>query len=451
MPGLAKGALAATPPAPPTDPASAAAISAHHATPAIAESLSIEACAELARTHAPDVQASTLDLEAARSDSAAAVRAGRPVITFAASATIAPDGFYDPAVTNLGEYETKIGVTIPLRSRASARRTRAIALSGVRMAGLDRERVAREAGDRAIELAVAILRFREQKDSRESALAWLDDLAALLASRVRAGSTGPADTVRLGLESDALRSELQSTRAEAKAVGRELAQLIGLSAMDLPPVRMPDRDAECGPAALDSLRLLGCLARFPEVAAARGAAIRANLETEETLSRRAWQLEAGADAGMAGTNLNELVPRELRTENPGATFGDRLRRDAGASISLRIARNLFDPTLAPAADSRRLAARAAALRAVTEADTQERSALDLLDDWHAAWQRLEEARRSVARAEDNLLRMKSMYAAGATGMLDLLDARSVLGDARERLAEARADTRRLSFKAQARR
>jgi outer membrane protein TolC len=419
-------------------------------TSAPIDSFSIEECADLARTHAPDVRALSMDLESARADSAAAVRAGRPVVKFAARATVAPDGFYDPAVTNLGEYEAKIGVTIPLRSRATARRARAMASGNVRAAGFERGRAAREAGDRAIELAVAILRLRDQASSRESALAWLDDLAALLASRVRAGSAGPADTVRLGLERDAVGSELQGLQAEARSTGRELAQLIGMSAAELPLIRAPGEGVEHEPAAQDSLRLLDGLHRLPEVAAAREAVTRAHLDTEETLSRRAWQLEAGADAGLAGTNLNELVPRELRAENPGATFRDRLRRDAGASLSLQAEKNLLDPTLAPAVESRRAAAQAAALRAATEESTQERGALDLLDNWHAAWQRLQEARRSVARAEDNLLRRKSLYAAGATGMLDLLDARRVLGDARERLAEAHADTRLLGIKAEVR-
>ena len=54
----------------------------------------------------------------------------------------------------------------------------------------------------------------------------------------------------------------------------------------------------------------------------------------------------------------------------------------------------------------------------------------------------------VERAETNLLRVKSLYVAGATGLLDLLDARRLLDDARERLADARSENRAAQHEAE---
>ena len=85
-----------------------------------------------------------------------------------------------------------------------------------------------------------------------------------------------------------------------------------------------------------------------------------------------------------------------------------------------------------------------------QTDAQMRGVLDLLDRWRSAERRRQEAESMAERAETNLLRGKSLYAAGATGLLDLLDARRTLDDARERLAEARAQCRAARLEAETR-
>jgi outer membrane protein TolC len=76
--------------------------------------------------------------------------------------------------------------------------------------------------------------------------------------------------------------------------------------------------------------------------------------------------------------------------------------------------------------------------------------LDLLDRWRSAAHRLRAQQDMVERSETNLLRVKSLYIAGATGLLDLLDARQLLDEARARLADARAENRMAQMEAETR-
>ncbi len=69
----------------------------------------------------------------------------------------------------------------------------------------------------------------------------------------------------------------------------------------------------------------------------------------------------------------------------------------------------------------------------------------LIATWRATYRRLETARVSVERAETNLFRVKSLYVAGSVRLLDLLDAREVNEEARQRYSEARAENRRIQF------
>jgi outer membrane protein TolC len=69
----------------------------------------------------------------------------------------------------------------------------------------------------------------------------------------------------------------------------------------------------------------------------------------------------------------------------------------------------------------------------------------LLAEWRTAARQLDATRQTSERAERNLLKVKSLYSAGATTLLDLLDARRVYDDARERLAAAQEANRAVQF------
>lgn len=412
------------------------------------DSLSIAQCIEKARAHAPDVQSARADLRAARYDSLASTRNRRPAASLFGGVLIAPHGFYAPATTDLGQYQIKAGITIPLRDGGAAARERARAANEAELAGFRMRSVSREAGLRAGQIAVEILAREERERYEAESLAWITELESIIGSRVRAGVSGTADSMRIGLERDAVEAALDSTRTGASAARRELAALLGVPVEDLPPIR-PTTLAEIDPMPADSIALLGRFMERPEITIARGQEAQARLDMADVRHQSDLVVGASGDAGIAGTDLTAWVPAEMRAEDPSATFVDRLRQDLGASVSIDFHRGLITPTLGPAVDARRSAAEAAHIRSASTIALQERNALDLLDRWHAASRAFRKTRSTVGRSELNLIRTKSLYIAGAAGILDVLDARRTLDDARERLVDARAQSRNARIEAEA--
>jgi outer membrane protein TolC len=134
--------------------------------------------------------------------------------------------------------------------------------------------------------------------------------------------------------------------------------------------------------------------------------------------------------------------------DPDATFADRLRRDLGASATINLRAPVKAAGVRQSIQAKTLALRAASLRSGAERITQQRVALEILVRWRSAFRRLETSREASLGAERNLLRVKSLYSGGAIQLLDLLDARRVYQDARERLAEARQESRSAQFRAE---
>jgi outer membrane protein TolC len=199
--------------------------------------------------------------------------------------------------------------------------------------------------------------------------------------------------------------------------------------------------AEAPPAPDDSLALMDRVAHSPEVLAAGLAERTQELALDEARHRNALALGVEADAGLWGADLTRAVPPDFALEHPGATFADRLRGDFGVSLALNFRRPLFDPTTRTLTAARTQERAAAATRASTARAARERAMLDLLGHWQSAARRLALAESATSRAEDHSLRLRSLYAAGATSLLELLDARRQLDDARGRRADARFECR----------
>src|SRR5438477_12376912 len=90
------------------------------------DTLTVDEFAALARHRAPAVVAADLARQAAAFESSALARNRRPELAFVGRALVAPKGFYDPVITNLGEYDTKLQMDVALldgglRARARAR------------------------------------------------------------------------------------------------------------------------------------------------------------------------------------------------------------------------------------------------------------------------------------------------------------------------------------------
>ena len=109
-----------------------------------------------------------------------------------------------------------------------------------------------------------------------------------------------------------------------------------------------------------------------------------------------------------------------------------------------------DPAAPHDVAGRTAASAGATLRAQTAIAEARRAALELLDRWRNATRRVTRAEASVALAEENLLRLRSLHASGSAPLLELLDARRQLDDTRIRLAEARFDARLARLEAEER-
>ena len=426
-------APASPPPAAPAMPAAAG---------APAETLGVAECMRLARERAPEALAATADLEAARGDSAAVAHYRRPAYSLFGDVLVAPDHFYDPVITNLGEYEAKIGLAWPWLDGGSRRRDAQRGALGAGRAALARSVSAREAADQAAELALTRVRLAEEESAQAAAVEWLDRLAREMESGVRGGARDRGDALRVELERDQAASDLDATRRDAREVARALARWLGLGVDAAPAVRAPDPALDAGPTPGDSLQVLAAFARAPETAIAALDAARARLELQEAAHRNALHVDVALDAGLAGSDLTATVPGALRATNPSATLTDRLHRDLGASAALQFKLPVADPGARPSVGARAADVRASDVRRAAEADAEQRAALDLLARWRGAAARLDAAARLAARADEHLLRQRSLYAAGALPLLELLDARRLHDDALARLAAARFDVRR---------
>ncbi len=420
-------------------------------SPGAAESLTVEQCVALARREAPSVAAAGFDRKASEYDSMAIAANGRPALSLRSGAMVAPRGFYDPAVTNLGDYEMKAALEWTLADggrRARERRRGALDLSAARNR-LDLESLA--AGRRAAELAVALLRSAESEANLRDSYEWLARLGALVRSGVASGSRSTSDSVRISLERDQVAADLETTLLDRQTAILDLQSLIGRDLLESATIVDPSAAIGREPTTSDSTRLLDSVERQPEVALARSNESAAHLNLLDARRSGAAQIDLSLDAGLAGTDLTGLVPADLRASDPGATVGDRLRRDLGASAAIRVSVPFLNSARRPTGSAREADVSASGLRSESARREQRTLALSLLARWRSNSRRTAAARITSDRAEVNLLKLKSLYAAGTSSLLDLLDARRVYDEARQRLTEARWEERLARFQVEDRR
>ena len=425
----------------------AASLTGAEAAPYPSDTLSVEAAVELARHRAPAVLAAELDRQAAALESSAVARNRRPDLALAGRALVAPKGFYDPAITNLGQYEAKIVLGWALADGGLRVRARARSALDLAAARLQAAVQARDIGLQAADLATTLLRLREVEAAQSQAVDWIDRLGLLMRGAVRAGVRSTTDSVRIALERNSAAAALEKTRFDKRSAEIDLMALMGRQADSTVVIgepEFPDRP----PTVEDSIRVMASVERQPEIAIARIAEERSRLDVLEAKRTTAPTVDLSLDAGLAGTDLTRAVPEGIRVADPNATVADRLRRDLGASASINVRAPVRGAAARLTAESKSIALRAAGLRSGGELFTQQRIALEILVRWRSAHRRLMTAREARAGAEQNLLRVKSLYSGGAIQLLDLLDARRVHQDAIERLEEAWQESRSAQFRAE---
>lgn len=412
------------------------------------DSLTVLECARRAMAVAPEVLAAREEAQAARLDARAAARNRRPEVGLHSGLLVAPKGFYDPAITNLGEYDLKLVGTVPLADGGTRRReqlrTRAVAASVAQ----DLEATRRDAGLRAAELGVRVLRSAARIERHEAGVQWTTRVLESIRSGARSGARSTADVVRLELEQQGLEADLEADRRDRAALTRELALLLGAPDTSSVPVRASAAD-RAHPETADSAALFARVDTSAEILRARSDVALAELELAAAHHRTSLQVDLTADAGFAGTDLTHWGPPELAPDR--GSFADRLRKDAGASVALDLRRPLIQPGAAFTVDAREASVTAARLRLERVRQDARRTVSDLLGQWAYAARDLPDLLASVRQAESNLLHAQSLYVAGALPLLDLLDARRTLRDAQDRaedvlgqleLARAQAEIRR---------
>jgi len=406
------------------------------------DSLTIRACIARAWQLAPEVLAARADLEAADLDVGATLHNASPRLAFQTTALVAPSGFYDPTLTNLGEYGVKLVGTLPVHDGGEARRERARTRLAAGDARTGVRQTRRDVALRVAEIASGILRTSAEIERREEARRWTESVMSAVASGARAGTRSPSDALRLRLELESTDLELLSLRAAREALGRALATLIAPDTLGASFTAIRDTlGLDLAPAADDSTRVLERFASSSEVQRAENETRVARLELEAAHARRALHLDLTVDAGLAGSDLTRWIPPDVEPLAAHRTVADRLRRDAGASAALDLRFPLVTPGASAAVAAREAALRAAEARREVVRRVARQQALDLLSRWSLAARSRVAHQRSAAEATEHVQRIQSLYLAGATTVLELLDARRLLEDTRGRLEEARAELR----------
>ncbi len=400
---------------------------------------------------APTVRAAEEDRTAASFDSLAATRNRRPAFGFGGDAVIAPEGFYDPAITNLGQYDLKIGATMPLLDGGTRSRDRARGALGAGAAEADLDRARRDAAIAAATAALDLVRLRELDRAGVETSIWLAELEDLITAGVRAGTRGRGDALRVALERDGVVTFLANTRLLSGERVRELGSLLASVRDSVPPVRDPSPETDRAPTEGDSMAILTAADHAPEVRSAALAAAERDLSLSDAQRRNSPRVDLAVDAGLSGSDLTTLVPPSVKATYPDADFGDRLRRDLGASLALVFRIPFWDTAAAPGTAARQASMRASGLRLNAIRGEQYRLALDLLARWREGSTRLRACQATVQRAEEHVLRSKSLYAAGALTLMELLDARRSFDEARQRLTDARFESRIARFEVEVRR
>jgi outer membrane protein len=343
----------------------------------------------------------------------------------------APSSGYDPILTNLGEERAQLAVEQPVYDGGARRAAVAVADAVLSAAGA-RYRLA----ERDVGLAVRSrydewLEAEAEIDARREGLERLGRYHTWLKSRQASGQGIAADVLRTEVRmasEQANMLEAEQRRDEARLelndlMGRDPAEPLTLAPLPVPaPVSEAPSNSWHG---------------APELAAADADAQAAAAGVRIARAERKIHLMAAADAGLWGSDTEHLIPPDLEASHPGATLGDRLRRDAGYSLSLNFAWPLWDTGAIRAriAESENVYRQAELVREVERrrARLEWDRARTVMGD---VYRQIEVLSRAVPGARDSYLEAESRYRGGAATSLEVLDAYAALIDTQVRLADA---------------
>lgn len=382
--------------------------------PAAAASLTWEAAVVRAGRCHPDVAAGRAALEGARADREAAGQSPNPQLTLGA-------GSINPGTGGLGsgslwrktfDHQLRVDQVV---ERGDKRHLRDVAgAARVQAARADLDELRRQAAATAARAFVDLRAADSRVELLRQTATLTEQSRQAVERRVRAGDAAPLELSRLSLEALRAQSDLQQAQADLKTQQIALAQLLGVvgQAGQLAPVSTPLPDTAPD---TDVSQRPDVIAASARVSAARQALALAQAQRTRDLS--------------VGVQLDRYPASSTNPSGSGNTisFSVSVPLFVAHAYEGEIGRAQADLVAAEAAEQRvRDAARADAERAQAQwraADARDRQLS----------QQLMPAARAVADGAE------FAYVRGATGLLDLLEARRALRAAALEAIQARAE------------
>ena len=397
------------------------------------DSLSVRGCAEWARTGSLETQAARWTALAAELDADATRHNAEPRLALHSGVLVAPPGFYDPAITNLGEYDLRLIMAMGLLDGGQLHRDRDRAVAASHGAAADLTAISTATALEAARLASAIVQTRERIGRHRSEKLATTQVLDAVRSGARVGARSQSDVLRLQLDVQTLSMELDDLESELAVLGRGLGTLLAPDSLGVSFLAVRDTSwNEQPPSPSDSLVVLERFAAGADVLHAQAAVEMARLDVASARGSGAGKLGLALDAGFAGTNLTDLSPIEAGTASAHSGLVDRLQRDLGASLRLDYLLPLRSPGMRSSVAARDADAGAARTRITQARAVARTAALDLVARWRDSARRLADADSTASLAESNLLRMRSLYLAGSSTLLDLSDSRRARLEAADR-------------------
>jgi outer membrane protein TolC len=154
-------------------------------------------------------------------------------------------------------------------------------------------------------------------------------------------------------------------------------------------------------------------------------------------AERKPHLSLTVDFGFWGSDTSRLVPASLLAADPHATFGDRVRRDAGYSLGLSMTWPVWDR------GGVRARVRQAELKLESARQNVTLQKREAQRQWSQAqamqqnvYQQIEILSQAAPAARDSFLEAESRYRGGSATSLEVLDAYAASVDAAVKLSQA---------------
>jgi outer membrane protein TolC len=345
---------------------------------------------------------------------------------------LSPPSGYDPILTNLGEERIQVVGRQPLYDGGALKAATQKAEADLAGAGARYRQAVRDVELEVRSRFAEILEADAEAQARRDGIERLKTYLVSLQSRRAAGQSVTSDLlkteVRVASE-EANVLEAERRQEEARFALNDLMGRDPTAALELAPLPAPSApEGQTGEPWTNT----------PELEAAEAAVRSAEADIATTAAETKPHLFLTADFGLWGSDTWHAIPPDVRVAYaPNATFGDRLRRDAGYSFSLFFSWPLWDTG---GYQARKAEAGIALEQARRRVEIERRASRLQWQQASAAlanlYRQIDVLSRAVPGARDSYLESESRYRGGAATALEVLDAYEASVDGAVRLAQA---------------